>query len=1184
VGEEVIAGDLLANVLSAFDDAVAPLEAALQNADSFAAFLRTFGWDLTDGTDPSAITGMTDLSTALTTIDNAVSALQASPSGSDAAALIEDVVQAIESLSQAIGALSAPGASPYPLNETSFWSSFPDDLVNFLFYTWVQGRAPSLYGILRALRVLTETNVPASQSGDNRAAYLRKGVNWQLLIRALSNPGAVFTDPTGYGWGTSQGLDYLDLFTGGASLLGALGAPAIVGPPPDATLQNYWASGSAGSADLLGLTVALYSALGGQASWNGVLSVNLGALPIAANTTGNAPGSGTPAGIALFPSVTGTLPATPINLIPGLTLQIGGGLSAEPVSLLIIPGESLQVAGPKVSLNASVAVTAAPSSPWFLIGTDDGSSLQLAKGHAGLTINGGTSTPFEVVIAAGIDQATAVIDFSDADQFLSTVIGNQQESLQLSLALQWSSTTGLTFSGQAQLGATIAVHETLANVVTLNTVYVALGTGGGGSTAALQLAVGGSLTLGPVTVSVDKVGFELELDPSGGNLGGVDLEFGFRPPDGLGLAVDASVASGGGYIALDPAHGQYAGVFALALDLPIVTVSVYVAGVLNTQLPGGQSGYSFLMILVAQFDPGFQLGFGFELDGVGGLVGINRSVSLSALQTAFNSHSLDDIFFPSDPQAAISNVQQTISDLATIFPITPGQTVFGPMLSLAWGTPQIVTADFGGVLQVPDLRLALFGLFTVGLPTVEEPDLALVLLHIDILGEIDFDQDLLSITGTLYDSHVVMFSLSGQFALILNWGSQPEFALSIGGLNPQFQPPPNFPTLQRLVVSLGSGSVSLSLSSYFAVTSNTVQVGADLELHASAGGFSVHGYLGFDAFFIFSPFSFTVDMRAGIDVLQGSSVLLGINLDLTLSGPNPWHAHGDASFTILFFSVGASVDVTIGSGSQAQPLPATDVWPLLQAAWEDPSNWTASLPGGIASPVSFAPAPAGDQVIVVHPMGQLTVHEKVVPLDFTISQFGSAAPGDYVAFSVATPTLNGQPANAAPPLQDYFAPAQFETLSDGDKLSKPSYQLLDAILTIGSNAIACDASPKGLDVHYATYYVVDPTVPAAPSTLPTYRPAQPTQLALAGQGAAAASPARATGKDKYLAPGTSSPISTSDVSYVIASTTTMQNQPSVSSASPWPSQTAAEAALAAFLADNPQAAGILQVVPEYEAA
>ncbi len=55
-------------------------------------------------------------------------------------------------------------------------------------------------------------------------------------------------------------------------------------------------------------------------------------------------------------------------------------------------------------------------------------------------------------------------------------------------------------------------------------------------------------------------------------------------------------------------------------------------------------------------------------------------------------------------------------------------------------------------------------------------------------------------------------------------------------------------------------------NSYFAITSNSVQFGANVQAYASAGGFSVQGYLGFDVLFIFSPFSFEFDFTASFDV------------------------------------------------------------------------------------------------------------------------------------------------------------------------------------------------------------------------------------------------------------------------------------------------------------------------------
>jgi hypothetical protein len=560
-------------------------------------------------------------------------------------------------------------------------------------------------------------------------------------------------------------------------------------------------------------------------------------------------------------------------------------------------------------------------------------------------------------------------------------------------------------------------------------------------------------------------------------------------------------------------------------------------------------------------------------------------MDLDALRAAFKSHQLETIFFPSDAKTAIANAPQTISDLAAIFPVTEGHTVFGPVLALGWGTPGIVEAEFGGILELPSFRLALFGFFTIGLPTLDEPDptAILVLLHIDILGEIDFQKQQLSIDGELYDSRIVEFPLSGQMALRLTWGTAPQFALSVGGINPQTQPPASLPSLNRLMMSLNSSDVSLNLSAYFAATSNSLQVGANLEVHASAAGLTVHGYLGFDALFTSSPFAFAADMYGGVDVLQGSSVLVSISLDLTLTGPRPFHAHGDGSFHVLFFSVSVSVDLTIGDASQAPPLPVTDVWPLLQKALQDPRNWSATLPEGLDHAVSFAQTPTSGQTILVHPAGRLAAREKVVPLNFPFSLFGSAAPGDYGQFDVnaAHPPMLGGSAAPFEIQQDYFAPGQFQQgLSDQDKLSKPSYQLFDSVVVFGPTAVT-PGNDSVLDVHYETYYVENPDVPASPSPL-VYRPVLDTQLALAGQGASALSPARLTGRTKYVVPGSKSSVTTSDLGYVIASTDSLRVNTGLS-APGGASQAVTEAALQAHLRDHPEDAGSFQVVPVHEA-
>jgi hypothetical protein len=1164
-------------VVEQFSVILAPLRTSLDSPSDFATFMQSYGWDV----DPNSFV-ITDVQNGLAIVNDLQTAAQIVGQLYDPANQepLDQYVQLVTTLSDAVGKLrdlaSQSGGAPAGI-PAGAWSDFVAALLDGLFEDYLEVSWPSLAAFLMMAGVITKTQVNLTGTAG-RVSYTKKTIAWSDLAQALTQPSQLFAQT--FSWNQSgQTFDFQQVLDRMSQALPLLGVTANSQPPSQALLDTYYSSTNPARPNVMELLLSLLHQVD---SGNNVLfDLSLSILPI--------PPSGqldqAPVGVSLGPAITGSgsMPSSalgPLQLALAGAFQSDGGLRAD-----VRPGGVgvTLAAGGGTALDEELTASSTFSGPSILLGSEASNRVQLGSWSLGLNAVGSPSAP-EIQLELNLQHLTLVVDFSDADGFLQTVLGSGTQSVDLSLDVLWSSRTGLGFSGQAQLAAAIPVHVTILDIITIDTVYVAIDAGTSGAAAA-SVAVTGGLQLGPISAAVDKIGVQAALahTPPGqqaGLFGNMDLQFGFKPPDGLGIAVDAAVASGGGYIEFDPTNSQYGGVFAIALELPIVSVQVDVAGLLNTKLPGGQSGFSLLFILVAQFDPGFELGFGFTLDAVGGLVGINRSMAFDALTAAFKSHALETIFFPPDPQTAIANAPQTLSDLSSIFPITVGHYVFGPMLGLGWGTPLIVSAEFGGVLELPTFRLALFGLFAVALPTLEETELAIVLIHIDILGEIDFQQETLSIDGDLYDSEVEGWTLSGQMALRLGWGSTPEFALSVGGLNPQFQPPAGFPTLQRLMISLGSGGVSISLATYFAVTSNSVQVGADLELHASAAGFTVHGYMGFDALFIFSPFSFAVDMRAGVDVLKGGTVLLGIDLDLTLSGPQPWHAHGDAKFHVLFISVSVGVDVTVGNPAQAPPLPTTNVWPLLQTALQDPGNWSAVLPSDTARCVSLSQAPAGSQTLLVHPMGQLTVRQKVVPLDFQISMFGSAAPGDYNQFQVQPPTLDGaQPAYQVG--QDFFAPGQFEALSDGDKLSKPSYQQFDATISFGSTEVA-SGSGSLLDVHYETYYVEDQNIPAKPLTR-AYRPLVPTQLALAGQGAAAQSSARGTGSTKYVVPGLVSPITVSAPAYAIASTVTLQVNTSLSVPG-GTSQAAAEGALEAHLSAHPEDIGMLQVIPLYEAA
>src|SRR2546422_521543 len=75
-----------------------------------------------------------------------------------------------------------------------------------------------------------------------------------------------------------------------------------------------------------------------------------------------------------------------------------------------------------------------------------------------------------------------------------------------------------------------------------------------------------STSLGPLTVSVDRVGAQALLAFHDGNLGPIDVALDFKPPSGIGLALDISgIASGGGFLFHDVTTSTYAGVLQLSI-------------------------------------------------------------------------------------------------------------------------------------------------------------------------------------------------------------------------------------------------------------------------------------------------------------------------------------------------------------------------------------------------------------------------------------------------------------------------------------------------------------------------------------------------------------------------------------------------------------------------------------------
>ena len=392
------------------------------------------------------------------------------------------------------------------------------------------------------------------------------------------------------------------------------------------------------------------------------------------------------------------------------------------------------------------------------------------------------------------------------------------------------------------------------------------------------------------------------------------------------------------------------GAIAACLALSLYDISITAIGILDTQLPGGQSGYSFLIILTATFSPGFQLGFGFTLTGVGGLCGINRAMLTDAIQAGLKAHALDAILFPPNPIAErAADHQHPFDDLSTgdrALRVRPHAAARLGHTDADRRRDRV--PDRGTVADRDRHSRAAVGDAARSRPRRSSRCTSMC------SGSSTSDRRLFSIDATLHDSRIALFTVSGDMAFRLTWGDDPSFLFSVGGFNPHYQPPPSFPTLQRLTVALSADVVKLTLQSYLAVSSNTFQIGAHIEALLNAGSFNVYGWLGFDALIIFSPFSFIVDFTAGLALRSGTSTIMGITVDGTLSGPTPWHVEGDAHVSLLFFDVSVHVSVTIGN-AQSNPLPLANAWTPLAAAIATAANWTGAVPPGAPQVVSLAP-------------------------------------------------------------------------------------------------------------------------------------------------------------------------------------------------------------------------------------
>jgi len=1010
--------DTLSIIAEEIASAFTPLKNMVESPNAFRSSMKELGWDATQVVQPvQDLVNLVDpiitlLETGEINLGNVTQLLS----------LIKNLITGIEGLTSKSDSLFSGIAA----TATEFKNDFPSEIGQYVLVEYFLKQRPKVGSLLQLLGIITTTAVSATAT---RPAYFREEIHFDKIGTIFSNPLKLLQDL--YGWATPA-FSREKLFQNLTDVLEGFNITSKLKQIESQFLQVLNNGLPAGTFDKDALTLVLIdeqtSNLGAGAGINFYLLPQNGSLL---------------PGIAIIPYATAEI-TEEINLAENLTFKFDTSLDLNNgVAIIIRPGQPPQMisnlagGGTNGGANAKVSLgleyKKADGTPFIVFGSTDASHYEFESSSIAASANITTAGSKDIKIEFDLKGSKIVIKpaANDTDGFLSKILPGDGITLAFELAFGFGLESGFYFKGSSGLEIDLPAHLQLGPIE-IETAKIGIKPAGGDIPINIALDIKGEL--GPIEAVVQGMGltgtFSFPADRKG-NLGPVNFGLSFLPPTGVGLSIDAGIVKGGGFLLIDRPKGEYAGALQLSIE---DTIQVSAIAIINTIMPDGSSGFSLLIIISVQFEPGISLSMGFFLSGLGGMIGINRTINVDALRDGVKNDAIEQIMFPQD---IIANINTLLPQIKGIFPVKENQFMIGLMAKITWGVPSLVTIEFGLCIEFTNpVRLAILGVLKIVLPT---EDAAILQLQVNFVGIIDFDNGYLSFDASIYNSHILTFTLEGDMALRLNWGSDKAFLLSVGGFHPSFKPPAalNVPSLKRLTLTILSPNPNLVLTAYFAVTSNTVQFGARIDFKFEVAGFSVVGYLGFDVLFQFSPFKFIADITAGLEVKMGSSTLFSINLDFELSGPTPWNAKGTASFSILFISIKVHFNVTWGDVQQVV-LPSIAVLPKILEAFNLDANWSAELPANRYNLVTLASILPQPGQIILQAFGAVKVSQIIMPLKLVIDKFGNNTPSDINMVDISAFRLGGLVTglNDEP---ESFAPAAFKNMSDDDKLKSPSY-------------------------------------------------------------------------------------------------------------------------------------------------
>lgn len=606
-------------------------------------------------------------------------------------------------------------------------------------------------------------------------------------------------------------------------------------------------------------------------------------------------------------------------------------------------------------------------------------------------------------------------------------------TMKISTSLLYDMQNGLKIDGGAKFHLDFDISKLEIGPVKFDKLSVDLGNLSG-SFGDLGMTLGSTFALdfSCLTMSFENLGisFDINFLKPDGSLGDYDFSGSFKFPDGIGISIETPVVKGAGLISYDKSEGT------LFSALSLEVLKKFTVGCIVDADLGVKDGHCFSLVALisTSFSPGIPLGMGFSLNGVGGCLGLNRMYDADAVSGGVRSGVFGSVFF-------VDNVMNHLTEMKTavkqFFPEKKKQFFLGVLCKICF--EPVVTCEFGLLIQAPNPM----SIGIVGALKVRVGDTNLIKINVYFFGEIDFDKGL-RFDASIVDSEIVGLKLEGDMAFRLFWGGPYKgFGLSIGGFHPAYKPEEGLkfaPNMRRLSLSLNYDIVKIKLETYLAVTSNSFQIGARLDLNVGWEEFGLIGYAGFDALFVFKPFRFSFSLEVGVAVMVGKAKLFSVDLALSVEGPAKWRVKGKAYFTVLFIPYKCDFSLAWGKSPKEERRATIAVWNdiLLPELLRD-NNWITSS----AEQNNDGKEKDVNAMLTLQPNDTFSFNQSAVPFDYPMDLCNDALLEDYTSFRLKKVSIIADKEEFSLEtscLNNDFAPSLYKELSNEERLSNPSYE------------------------------------------------------------------------------------------------------------------------------------------------